>query len=109
MASRILLVVLVALLAACAGDDGAPDEAAAGEQVSVSGFAFQPETLTIDQGATVTWSNSDDVPHTATAEDGSFNVSLSAGGSGSHTFDESGSFAYACTIHPPMTAEVTVN
>lgn len=108
MLARILLVVILGVAAACApGEDGPPGEAA-GAEVSVSGFAFQPEALTVDRGATVTWANADDVPHTATAADGSFDVALSPGTSGEHTFGEAGTYAYACSLHPQMTGEVEV-
>lgn len=112
MRSRILLAVVAALLVACGTGDApgdAPPEAAPGEDVTVAGFAFQPDAVNVDQGATVTWTNDDDVAHTATAQDGSFDVSLSPGGSGSHTFDEPGTYTYVCSLHPQMTGEVTVS
>jgi plastocyanin len=109
MKSPMLLAIVVALLGACAPAEDATPDAAPGAEVTVAGFAFQPETLTAAQGATVTWTNEDDVPHTATATDGTFDVSLSPGASGSHRFDEPGTYAYACSLHPQMTGQITVS
>ena len=43
----------------------------AGATVAIAIFAFDPATLESAAGTTVTWTNNDDVPHTATAADGS--------------------------------------
>ena len=76
----------------------APKAHAAGSQsVPIQGFAFKPATVTVNEGDTVTWTNQDTAPHTATASDGSFDTgSLKKGASGSHTFSQAGSFAYIC-------------
>lgn len=42
--------------------------------ISIRGFAFSPGNLQVPVGATVTWTNGDDVPHTATATDGSWDT-----------------------------------
>jgi hypothetical protein len=60
-------------------------------------------------GDTITWSNQDIAPHTATASDGSFDTgTINPGKSGSHTFTKAGTFAYICSIHPSMKGTVTV-
>jgi len=82
---------------------------AADSAVSIANFAFDPDTVTIQVGDTVTWTNNDGTAHTATAGDGSFNTgNIGPGGSDSVTFDTAGSFAYHCTIHPQMTGTVVV-
>jgi plastocyanin len=88
----------------------APKARAAGSQtVPIKGFAFKPATVTVNVGDTVTWTNQDTAPHTATASDGSFDTgSLSKGASGSHKFSQAGSFAYICSIHPNMKGTVVV-
>jgi LPXTG-motif cell wall-anchored protein len=88
----------------------APKAHAAGSQsVPIQGFAFKPATVTVNEGDTVTWTNQDTAPHTATASDGSFDTgSLKKGASGSHTFSQAGSFAYICSIHPNMKGTVVV-
>ncbi len=76
---------------------------------TISDFKFTPATLTITVGDTVTWTNNGPSPHTATANDGSFDTgTLQKGQSGSHTFSKSGTFAYICTIHPFMKGTIVV-
>ena len=83
--------------------------AAASGAVTIADFSFSPGTITIDQGDTVTWTNNGPTPHSATANDGSFDTGIfPAGQSRSHTFDQSGSFSYFCTPHPYMKGTVVV-
>ena len=62
----------------------------------------------------MTWTNLDSSPHTATSGispnfDGAFDSSsLSQNGTFSHTFNSTGASPYFCTIHPSMTATITV-
>jgi LPXTG-motif cell wall-anchored protein len=84
--------------------------AAASTTVTIGDFAFSPKSVAIDVGDTVTWSNTDDVAHSATAEDGSFDTgTFGKGNSRSETFDTAGTFQYICTPHPFMKGTVTVN
>jgi LPXTG-motif cell wall-anchored protein len=84
--------------------------AAASASVTIRDFAFSPRSVTIDAGDTVTWTNEDDVEHSATAEDGSFDTGTFGNGqSRSHTFDTAGTFQYVCTPHPFMKGTITVN
>jgi plastocyanin len=77
--------------------------------VSISGFAFQPPTLEVTAGSTVSWTNDDAAQHTVTSADGTFDSgTLGSGAAFSHTFGAAGSFAYSCLIHPTMTGEVVV-
>jgi plastocyanin len=83
--------------------------AAADQTVTMESLQFQPATVTVEVGDTVTWSNADAVPHTATADDGSFDTgTISGGASASHTFTTAGTFAYHCEVHPTMTGTVVV-
>jgi plastocyanin len=83
--------------------------AAGASAVTIKNFAFSPATVTVTKGDTVTWTNQDSAPHTATAKDGSFDTgNLKKGASGSHKFTKTGSFAYICAIHPNMTAKIVV-
>lgn len=82
---------------------------AADSPVSIAAFAFDPPTVTIQVGDSVTWTNEDSVAHTATAGDGSFDTgSIAGGASDTVTFDTAGTFAYSCSIHPQMTGSVVV-
>lgn len=84
-----------------------PSDSAA---VSIVGFAFQPGSLEVAAGTTVTWTNDDPAPHTVTAADGSFDSgTLASGATFSQVFDQAGTFAYACAIHPTMTGTIIVS
>jgi plastocyanin len=91
--------VAQAPLAHPAGDPG----------VTIVDFQFNPGTITIHAGDTITWTNTGAQPHTATANDHSFDTGvLKRGQSASHTFSTPGTFSYICTIHPFMKGTVTV-
>ena len=77
--------------------------------VTIVDFQFNPGTITVHTGDTITWTNTGAQPHTATANDHSFDTGvLKKGESGSHTFSTPGTFSYICTIHPFMKGTVTV-
>jgi LPXTG-motif cell wall-anchored protein len=83
--------------------------AAADTGVTISDFEFAPSSVTVDEGDTVTWTNDGPTPHSATADDGSFDTGIfNAGQSRSQTFDQAGTFAYFCTPHPNMRGTITV-
>ncbi len=93
-----------------------PSPTATPEPVAVSSdiVDFKLENLAIEVGTTVEWTNRDVVPHTSTSgvspmRDGTWDsLNLSTNGRYSFTFDEAGEFPYWCTVHPFMTATVTV-
>jgi plastocyanin len=76
----------------------------------VNGDRFNPRTVSINTGDTITWDNVDTIPHNAIAVDGAFSSPqlVQPGSTFRHTFNTAGSFAYACTIHPGMTGTVNV-
>lgn len=67
--------------------------------VAVTDNTFEPETVTVAVGDTVTWSVSGANPHTITAEDGSFDQAVSSGDTFEQVFDTPGTYDYYCTIH----------
>lgn len=82
---------------------------AATHTVTIEGFAFRPANLTISAGDTVTFVNNDGAPHTATADNGSFDTGrLSRNASASLTFNSTGTTSYFCAIHPSMKGSITV-
>jgi len=86
-----------------------PAAVAADKDVTIAGFTFAPDKVTVSVGDAVTWTNNDGVAHTATADDGSFNTgNIGGGGSESVTFDTAGTFSYHCAIHAAMTGTVVV-
>ena len=75
--------------------------------VSIQGFSFQPASVTVAVGGTVTWTNQDGVAHTATGS-GISTGTLNRGQSGTATFSRAGTVSYQCSIHPSMTGQVVV-
>jgi plastocyanin len=83
--------------------------AGGGPQVVIGNFTFTPNALTVPVGATVTWVNHDDIPHTVTAKDHSFSsAGLDTDDSFSHQFNAAGTYSYYCSIHSTMTATIIV-
>jgi plastocyanin len=81
-----------------------------GATVTMEDFQFSPATVSINVGDSVTWTNSGSEPHNAVADDGSFETAiLESGDSETVTFDDTGSFAYICSIHPEMKGTVEVS
>lgn len=99
-----------------AGNDNsgnaAGDSVLAGQKnnVELKGFAFNPRSLTIKKGESVTWTNMDSVAHTVTSDSGSeiSSPSLPTGESYSHTFNAAGTYTYHCTPHPSMKGTIIV-
>ena len=81
---------------------------AEGASVEIKGFAFDPKTVTVKIGQTVTWTNQDSVAHTVVGDGGIDSGDLSKGKSYSKTFDTEGAFDYHCSIHPQMKGQVIV-
>ncbi len=101
------IAVLVALVAFGSGPARAEPAAVT---VKIDNFAFDAQTVTVTPGATVTWINEDDAPHTVVADDGkSFRSrTLDTGDKFSFTFMSPGTFGYFCSVHPHMTGKVVV-
>jgi plastocyanin len=77
--------------------------------VTISGFAFSPQTLTVAKGATVAWTNNDSTTHTVTSDTGVWDSgNLAQGKAFSYTFSQTGTFQYHCKIHSSMTAKIVV-
>jgi len=76
---------------------------------SLTTTAYSPNPIVLAVGGMVTWKNNDNVTHTATANDGTWDSgSIAPGASFTRTFSTAGSFPYKCTIHPGMVGTVTV-
>ncbi|TLM97644.1 amidase [bacterium] len=110
-----ILLVFALALTACAsatptatattapsGGGTNPTAASAMAAISMKSFAFDPISLTVAVGTTVTWTNNDTIPHNVTADDGSFTSgSIAAGDTYAFTFTKAGTYTYKCTIHQP--------
>ena len=87
----------------------APEAKASKNVVEISGSAFQPQTLDVKVGDTVTFVNKDEIAHTATAGDGTFDSkTLEQGASFDFTAKKAGKLAYVCSFHPGMTGTLNV-
>jgi plastocyanin len=106
-------VAMVAMVLLMAGSPNvtANTQQPATKEVKIDNFSFGPVTLTVPVGATVTWSNRDDIPHTVVSTDDpkAFkSKALDADEKFSFTFSKAGSYPYFCSIHPKMTGKVIV-
>ncbi|MGW2386636.1 cupredoxin domain-containing protein [Streptomyces sp. NPDC001658] len=90
----------------------ASQASAATYRVTMKGYAFSPASLTVPAGSTVTWTNQDTAPHDVKTTSGPASIHspmLDKGQSWSFTFTAAGSYGYYCTVHPDMTAGITVS
>ena len=82
---------------------------AANVAVKIDNFVFGPQAITVPVGTTVTWTNSDDIPHTAVSTDGVFKSKvMDTNEKFSYTFTKAGTYPYYCSVHPKMTGQVVV-
>ena len=76
--------------------------------VQIKGFAYNPATITVPKGTTVTWTQLDSgVQHTVTGNDFD-SRNINAGDTFSWTFNKVGTFSYSCSNHPNMIGTVVV-
>ncbi|HEX2828521.1 MAG TPA: cupredoxin family copper-binding protein [Burkholderiales bacterium] len=108
MRTRHVIGVAAAAVALAAGL-AAGAQRAATHTVIMEAVGFQPPSLTVNAGDTVVWTNKDPFPHTATAQDKSFDSGeIAAGKSWKLVAKKKGTFAYVCTYHPTMKATLVV-
>ena len=109
-AAAVAVLGLAVVAGACGSDSDADQGAAAGGDVlTIENFSFSPEPLTVPVGTVVRVVNKDDAPHTATADDMSFDTGeLGKGESGEITLSTAGEFAYQCDIHDYMRGVIRV-
>jgi plastocyanin len=78
-------------------------------KVIVKDFMFNPTPLTVKAGATVTWTNMDDEPHTVVSDTGIFKSGgMDTNESYSFKFDKPGTYHFTCSIHPRMVGTIVV-
>jgi len=79
-------------------------------EVDIIGFKFEPATFVVRAGDTITWTNRDLVPHTATARDKSWDTGrIDKGKSASIVCQPNMEAAYFCRFHPAMKAGLEVD
>jgi len=78
--------------------------------VIISGFKFTPAVLQVNAGDTIVWVNQDIVPHTATADDKSWDTGMiESQGQKELIVTKKQSPAYFCFYHPAMKATLVMN
>jgi plastocyanin len=83
--------------------------------VDIRLFQFQPGAVEVRAGATIMWTNRDDIEHTVTSGDpehrtGRFDLYLPARGTATTVrLGEPGVYPYFCDRHPSMRGEIRVN
>lgn len=73
-------------------------------------YSFQPAEITVPKGGKIMWTNTSDAPHTVTSDTSAFTASsnLMQNDTFSMVMTTSGTFAYHCSIHPYMKANIVV-
>lgn len=107
----IIATLMVFALALLTIFGSATSTAAADVAVTINGFAFMPASITVPVGTRVVWTNQQaQVPHTVTSDTaGVFDSgTLQTGMTFAFTFNQAGTFAYHCNIHPNMHGTVVV-
>ena len=102
-------IAIVLLLAGSPNVTANAQPPAANAEVKIDNFSFGPATITVPVGATVTWINRDDIPHTVVSTDGVFKSKVrDTDETFSYTFAKAGTYPYYCSVHPKMTGQVVV-
>ena len=87
----------------------AREAAASSAEVKIGNFSFGPTSLAVAVGATVTWTNGDEIPHTVVSNDKVFKSKvLDTDDKFSFTFAKAGTYPYFCSLHPKMTGQIVV-
>jgi plastocyanin len=109
-----VILITASLLLGCsaakaASTTAAPSAAASGNAISIESNAFNPSSLTVKVGDTVTWTNKDSYAHTVKGKNGEFDSgNIASGATFSFKFDKEGTIDYLCAIHTFMTGKIIV-
>ena len=78
-------------------------------QIRIENFVFDPATIEVPIGATVTWVNRDEELHAVTSAEGLFaSPGIDTDEQFSFRFDKPGTYEYRCALHPHMHGTVVV-
>ena len=108
MKKSIFFASLLLLFVACSKDNST-DNGGTGNPntISIKNSAFSPPSLQVNINSTVTWINDDNMVHTVTSDNGSFDSGdIAPGARFSYTFTSTGTFNYHCIHHSGMTGVV---
>jgi len=93
------------LVASSASSAGPPQPT----QIQIKDFMFRPMSLTVKAGATVTWANMDDEPHSVVSDTRLFRSgAVDTNETFSFKFDTPGTYHFTCAIHPRMVGTIIV-
>jgi plastocyanin len=108
--TSVAFLLLVGTLIEFGGKNASAESmSSAAGAVKIDNFSFSPPTVTVPAGTTVTWTNSDDIPHTVVSDDRVFkSKALDTDDKFSYTFTKAGTYPYFCSLHPKMTAKIVV-
>jgi plastocyanin len=102
---RVKISALAAVLFMLGATPGLAEDA----KIKIANFTFDPPTLTVKAGTTVTWVNTDDIPHVVSEKNGAFRSgALDTDESFTQAFPTAGTVEYFCAIHPHMTGKIIV-
>ena len=106
-----LLIICIALFITAANTNSTNHtKETNGYTIKMQNSAYTPATLTVTPNSVVTWVNDDNVPHTVTATDGSFNSGdIAVGASYNRTFTTKGTINYYDTYNNNMKGIVIVS
>jgi len=105
-----VVVIAIALVSAGSPNASASDQPSSpNADVKIDNFSFGPQTVTVPVGATVTWTNRDDTPHTVVSTEGVFKSKVrDTDEKFSYTFTKAGTYPYYCSLHPKMIGQIIV-
>ena len=108
--TRFLLPAVAAAVAisGCGGSGESSEPVATTEVTMAKSYVFEPKTIEIEAGQTVTWTNEDNFTHTVQV-DGQEDHEVEQDESVSIEFNIPGTYHYVCTLHrQDMDGEVIV-
>jgi len=109
MKKNVFFAGLLFLLIACSKEKSTGNTSGSGNlnTISMKNSVFSPSSLEVNINATVTWVNDDNMVHTVTADNGSFDSGdIAPGAKFNYTFTNTGTFSYHCVHHSGMTGTI---
>jgi plastocyanin len=107
--AAVTIIAIVLLLAGSPNATANDQPSAANAEVTIDNFRFGPQAVTVPVGATVTWTNRDDTPHTIVSTEGVFKSKVrDTDEKFSYTFTKAGKYPYYCSVHPKMIGQIIV-
>jgi len=104
------ILAVVAVSGCTSNTNQTSNSSSSANAVTIQNMAFNPATLNVQVGTTVTWTNKDSNTHRVVSDSGLFDSGdLANGKSFSYTFNQTGSYPYHCSIHPSMTGTIVVS